>query len=57
MAGLVPAIHILFFEKLVDARVKPGHDESWCFYAIHLIGSCTVTSLVPSGNVASTWIS
>src|SRR5271165_4084555 len=23
----------------------------------HLIGSCTVTSFVPSGNVASTWIS
>src|SRR6266446_1262387 len=23
----------------------------------HLIGSCTVTSLVPSGNVASTWMS
>src|SRR4051794_317764 len=25
--------------------------------AAHLIGSCTVTSLVPSGNVASTWMS
>ena len=25
--------------------------------AIHRIGSCTVTSLVPSGNVASTWMS
>src|SRR6516164_6132536 len=25
--------------------------------SIHLIGSCTVTSFVPSGNEASTWIS
>src|SRR5262245_49929338 len=24
---------------------------------VHRIGSCTVTSLVPSGNVASTWMS
>src|SRR5215475_6303389 len=28
-----------------------------CEIAGHLIGSCTVTSLVPSGNVASTWMS
>jgi len=28
MAGLVPAIHVLVSEKeVVDARVKPGHDE------------------------------
>jgi len=29
MAGLVPAIHVLFFEmkKDVDARHKAGHDE------------------------------
>jgi hypothetical protein len=29
MAGLVPAIHVLFdaMKKDVDARVKPGHDE------------------------------
>ena len=28
MAGLVPAIHVLAIEKkVVDARVKPGHDE------------------------------
>jgi hypothetical protein len=25
--------------------------------AVHRIGSCTVTSFVPSGNVASTWTS
>src|SRR6516225_4943230 len=29
MAGRVPAIHVLAIEKKgVDARVKPGHDES-----------------------------
>src|SRR5258708_38332958 len=29
MAGLVPAIHVFAaFEQVVDARVKPGHDES-----------------------------
>jgi hypothetical protein len=29
MAGLVPAIHVLLFERAkdVDARDKPGHDE------------------------------
>jgi hypothetical protein len=28
MAGLVPAIHVLFAaQKDVDARDKPGHDE------------------------------
>jgi hypothetical protein len=29
MAGLVPAIHVLFVigAKDVDARVKPAHDE------------------------------
>jgi hypothetical protein len=29
MAGLVPAIHVLWSKakKDVDARVKPGHDE------------------------------
>jgi hypothetical protein len=26
MAGLVPAIHVLG-SNVVDARVKPGHDE------------------------------
>jgi hypothetical protein len=28
MAGLVPAIHVLIHpsKKVVDARVKPGHD-------------------------------
>ena len=29
MAGLVPAIHVFAaLEQVVDARVKPGHDES-----------------------------
>jgi hypothetical protein len=29
MAGLVPAIHVLQIDKKgVDARVKPGNDES-----------------------------
>ena len=28
MAGLVPAIHVLAFEKKdVEARDKPGHDD------------------------------
>jgi hypothetical protein len=27
MAGLVPAIHVLFDEEGVDARHKAGHDE------------------------------
>jgi hypothetical protein len=28
MAGLVPAIHVALQRKeVVDARVKPGHDE------------------------------
>jgi len=28
MAGLVPAIHVLVSERqVVDARVKPGHDD------------------------------
>jgi hypothetical protein len=32
MAGLVPAIHVLYLnlrEEDVDARVKPGHDENY----------------------------
>ena len=30
MAGFIPAIHVLVgLEQVVDARVKPGHDESW----------------------------
>ena len=30
MAGLVPAIHVFAgLDQVVDARVKPGHDESW----------------------------
>jgi hypothetical protein len=28
MAGLVPAIHVLF-AQFVDARHKAGHDEVW----------------------------
>jgi hypothetical protein len=30
MAGLVPAIHVVFYQstKDVDARDKPGHDTS-----------------------------
>jgi hypothetical protein len=29
MAGLVPAIHVFAaLDQVVDARVKPGHDES-----------------------------
>jgi len=27
MAGLVPAIHVFLRFKIVDARVKPAHDE------------------------------
>jgi hypothetical protein len=34
MAGLVPAIHVFAaLEQVVDARVKPGHDESWAAQA------------------------
>ncbi len=31
MAGLVPAIHVFVARSVkdVDARDKPGHDESW----------------------------
>lgn len=30
MAGLIPAIHVsAALDQVVDARVKPGHDESW----------------------------
>ena len=30
MAGFIPAIHVSpALEQVVDARVKPGHDESW----------------------------
>ena len=30
MAGLVPAIHVsAALDQVVDARVKPGYDESW----------------------------
>ena len=30
MAGFIPAIHVLAaLDQVVDARVKPGHDESW----------------------------
>jgi hypothetical protein len=29
MAGFIPAIHVFAaLEQVVDARVKPGHDES-----------------------------
>jgi hypothetical protein len=27
MAGIVPAIHVLTIEKVVDAQHKAGHDE------------------------------
>ena len=27
MPGLVPGIHVLATRKIVDGRVKPGHDE------------------------------
>jgi hypothetical protein len=27
MAGLVPAIHVFYSRKFVDARHKAGHDE------------------------------
>jgi hypothetical protein len=30
MAGLDPAIHEGHSKKDVDARVKPGHDDSFC---------------------------
>jgi hypothetical protein len=31
MAGLVPAIHVARLgKKVVDARVKPGHDDGVC---------------------------
>jgi hypothetical protein len=55
MAGLVPAIHAFIetLEKDVDGRDKRGHDDGGGSERIHLIGSCTVTSFVPSGNVAS----
>jgi hypothetical protein len=34
MAGLVPAIHVLFAaKKVVDARHKAGHDGVKCFDA------------------------
>ena len=34
MAGLVPAIHVFAaLEQVVDARVKPGHDESSAAYS------------------------
>jgi hypothetical protein len=35
MAGLVPAIHVFCgpYTQDVDARVKPGHDESREYYA------------------------
>jgi hypothetical protein len=37
MAGLVPAIHALFFGQDVDARHKAGHDgESLTAFALHL---------------------
>ena len=30
MAGFIPAIHVFAaLDQVVDARVKPGHDESW----------------------------
>jgi len=30
LAGFIPAIHVFAaLEQVVDARVKPGHDESW----------------------------
>jgi len=33
MAGLVPAIHVFgaYRKEVVDARVKPGHDEGAYF--------------------------
>ena len=31
MPGLVPGIHVLATGKVVDGRVKPGHDEAWCW--------------------------
>ncbi len=33
MAGLVPAIHVLFrMHRNVDARDKPGHDENPTYF-------------------------
>ena len=36
-------------------KIGCSHDQK--NVTAHRIGSCTVTSLVPSGNVASTWMS
>jgi hypothetical protein len=30
MPGLVPGIHVLLFEKDVDGRGGPGHDDFEC---------------------------
>ena len=52
----VAGIHVLLetLENGVDGRDKPGHDDEIFRVSLHRIGSCTVTSLVPSGKVAST---
>jgi hypothetical protein len=40
MAGLVPAIHVFAaLEQVVDARVKPGHDE-FGLAAFRMTGEC-----------------
>src|SRR6185312_10199849 len=52
MAGLVPAIHALAQSKAWMPGTRPGMTRR-----VQRMGSCTVTSFVPSGNVASTWIS
>src|SRR5262249_13993314 len=38
---------------VLDEHLTGDHSAA----SVHRIGSCTVTSLVPSGNVASTWMS
>ena len=59
MAGLVPAIHVFAaLDQVVDARVKPGHDESWAARRDHRENVTEVpysAGLASGGGVVAAW--
>jgi hypothetical protein len=57
MAGLVPAIHVFLAapSQVVDARVKPGHDEKETTRDQFIVGiENSAPSLTPEGQRAVT---
>jgi hypothetical protein len=54
MAGLVPAIHVLFRPRDMDARDKPGHDEASRYFFTLLASILTLVSSILVENAVFT---